>query len=67
MRGEGVKVLMLEILSLKSCIREFQVSVEYRWGGKESGGWRISFSNVNSDLLFPSLEMIRPEEWFVLA
>ena len=32
---------MLEILSLKNCIRELQMSAEYRWGGRESGGWRI--------------------------
>lgn len=32
---------MLEILSLKNCIRELQMSAEYRWGGRESRGWRI--------------------------
>ncbi len=52
---------MLKILSLKNCIRELQVSVDYRWGGNESGGWIVLLSSANSVLEFPSLEIIRPE------
>ena len=40
---------------------ELQVSVEYRWRGREFEGWRILFMTEKRVFEFPSLERMRPE------
>lgn len=38
-----------------------EVTVENRWG-RESGGFRMSLGSEHSVLLFPSIDVIKPEE-----